>query len=73
MYEPLLVLPRGGVGSFILSLFSFSILQMSVLDAMSRGGAAGSTCDDGEKYFDVLRVVTNSLSLAVLRQGLVPR
>ena len=53
-------------------LFSFSILQMSVASVVLSEGATGSRCDDDQKHFDVLRVVTDSVSLAVLREGLVP-
>lgn len=64
------VLPRGGVGASV--LFPFSFLQMSVSSVVLSEGATGSRCDDDQRHFDVLRVVMDSLSRAVLREGLVP-
>lgn len=45
---------------------------MSVSSVVLSEGATGSRCDDDQRHFDVLRVVMDSLSRAVLREGLVP-
>lgn len=65
------VLAHSEVGSVL--LFSLPIPQMSVSGAVSSAGARGSRYEDDQKHCDVLRVVMNPPSLAVLSQGLVLR